>query len=148
MSTPPSGPPARWARYVLAATAAPSDPRTLSDWSRAAGVSRSVLVESCARLRIASRDARDLARVLRLIRRRDLSWEPAAYLDVKDRRTLRDLLKRAGLTDYTPGARPSVEQFLSGQEFVDYSNPGLVVLSRMLTEGEFEESIRPAITQL
>ena len=130
-----SGAPARrWAGYVLGATQAATDPRTLGDWSRAVGVSRSVLVESCARLGIVPRDARDLARVLRLVRRVDEQWDPEATLDVADRRTLRVLLDRAGLTGPALQRRPTPSQWLSRQTFVSPSNPGLVAL-RQLVDG-------------
>lgn len=130
-----SGAPARrWAGYVLAATDAPADPRTLGDWSRAVGVSRSVLVESCARLGIVPRDARDLARVLRLVRRADEPWDPEAALDVADRRTLRVLLERAGLAGAALQRRPTATQLLARQTFVSLSNPGLVAL-RQLVDG-------------
>lgn len=128
-----SGAPARrWAGYVLGATNAPSDPRTLGDWSRAVGVSRSVLVESCARLGIVPRDARDLARVLRLVRRGDEPWEPEAALDVADRRTLRVLLERAALTGPALQRRPTAGQWLARQTFVKPSNPGLVALRQLV----------------
>lgn len=130
-----SGAPARrWAGYVMAATEAPSDPRTLADWARAVGVSRSVLVESCARLGVAPRDARDLARVLRLIRRTSEPWEPDTSLDVADRRTLRALLDRAGLAGAYLRTRPSVRQFLDAQEFLLQRNPGLAALRLLLED--------------
>jgi ActR/RegA family two-component response regulator len=124
----------RWAGYVLGATDATSDPRTLADWSRAIGVSRSVLIESCARLGVAPRDARDLARVLRLVRRVDEPWDPETALDVADRRTLRVLLERAALTGPALQRRPTPAQWLSRQTFVSPSNPGLVAL-RQLVDG-------------
>lgn len=128
-----SGAPARrWAGHVLAATDAEADPRTLADWSRAVGVSRSVLVESCARLGIVPRDARDLARVLRLVRRRDEPWDPETALDVADRRTLRALLDRAGLTGDALQVKPSTRQFLSRQRFVAQTNPGLAALWQVI----------------
>lgn len=131
-----SGAPARrFAGYVMAATDAAADPRTLADWARAVGVSRSVIVESCARLGVAPRDARDLARVLRLIRRRSEPWEPETSLDVADRRTLRVLLDRAGLTGDLLRARPSVRVFLEAQEFLPQGNPGLAALRLALEEG-------------
>jgi hypothetical protein len=128
-----TGAPARrWAGYVLAASSAPADPRTLADWSRAIGVSRSVLIESCARLGIVPRDARDLARVLRLVRRADEPWDPETALDVADRRTLRSLLERAGLTGHVPHIRPTAAQFLARQQFVTQTNAGLVALRQFL----------------
>ncbi len=129
-----SGAPARrWAGYVLAATEAPADPRTLADWSRAVGVSRSVLVESCARLGIVPRDARDLARVLRLVRRDDEPWDPETTLDVADRRTLRVLLERAGLAGPALQRRPTAQQWLAFQTFVRPSNPGVVALTQLIS---------------
>lgn len=122
----------RWARYVLRATDAATDPRTLADWARAAGVSRSALIESCARLDINPRDARDLARVLRLVRRVSESWDPDAALDVADRRTLRNLLVRAGLADPPHGDRPAPQQFLAMQRFVPQTNAGLAALRQMV----------------
>jgi ActR/RegA family two-component response regulator len=130
----PLGPQAarRWATFVLRATEAPADPRTLAAWARAAGVSRSVLVESCARLGVHPRDARDLARILRLIRRQADVWNPEAWLETADRRTLRALLTRAGLTSTPQAVRPSAAQFLSMQRFMDQENPGLRELRQML----------------
>ena len=130
-----SGAPARrWAGHVLAVTAAAADPRTLADWSRAIGVSRSVLVESCARLGIVPRDARDLARVLRLVRRSDEPWDPETALDVADRRTLRALLDRAGLLSPAGAGRPTPRRFLDVQRFVPQTNPGLVALRELLDD--------------
>lgn len=122
----------RWAGYVLRATDAASDPRTLADWARAAGVSRSALIEVCARLDINPRDARDLARVLRLVRRVSEPWDPEAALNVADRRTLRNLLVRAGLADSPRGIRPAPQQFLAAQRFVPQTNAGLAALRLMV----------------
>lgn len=122
----------RWATYVLRATDAAADPRTLAGWARAAGVSRSALIEACARLDIPPRDARDLARVLRLVRRVTDAWDPEASLDVADRRTLRNLLVRAGLADPPRGTRPAPQQFLAMQRFVPQTNAGLASLRRLL----------------
>ncbi|MDQ3170615.1 MAG: response regulator [Acidobacteriota bacterium] len=121
----------RWAGYVLAATMAHSDPRTLADWARAIGVSRSVLIESCARLGVTPRDARDLARVLRLVRRIEEPWEPDTALDVADRRTLRALLVRAGLAG-SASIRPAPRLFLARQQFVGQTNAGLAALRQLL----------------
>lgn len=122
----------RWAGYVMRATDAPADPRTLADWASAAGVSRSALVEVCARLGINPRHARDLARVLRLVRRVPDPWDPESALNVADRRTLRSLLVRAGLTELPKGVRPEPQQFLASQRFVPQTNAGLRALRQML----------------
>jgi ActR/RegA family two-component response regulator len=122
----------RWARYVLRAADADSDPRTLADWARAAGVSRTVLIDVCVRLEINPRHARDLARVLRLVRRASEPWDPESALDVADRRTLRKLLVRAGLADFPQGVRPSPQQYLASQRFVPQTSAGLVMLRQLL----------------
>lgn len=122
----------RWARFVLDASRAADDPRTLADWARAAGTSRSALIEVCARLDINPRDARDLARVLRLVRRVSERWDPEASLDVADRRTLRRLLVRAGLGATPQGARPTPEQFLAMQQFVPQTNAALAILRQLV----------------
>ena len=122
----------RWAALILQASDAPADPRTLEEWARAVGVSRSVLIESCARLGVSPRDARDLARVLRLVRRVEVPWEPVLALDVADRRTLRALFDRAGLDGATSGVRPTPEQFLRRQRFVAQTSPGLGALRDLL----------------
>jgi len=125
----------RWAGYVMRAADAPADPRTLADWARSVGVSRTVLIEVCARLGINPRHARDLARVLRLVRRARDPWDPENALDVADRRTLRNLLNRAGLAELPQGVRPEPQQFLAVQRFVPQTNAGLRVLRQMVGSG-------------
>jgi hypothetical protein len=122
----------RWASFILMASDASDDPRTLEEWGRAVGVSRSVLVESSARLGVSPRDARDLARVLRLVRRVDDPWAPDLALAVADRRTLRALLDRAGLNGAATRARPTPEEFLLRQRFVPQTSPGLGALRHLL----------------
>ncbi len=124
----------RWAGYIIQGSEASNDPRTLADWSRAVGVSRSVLIESCARIGVPARDARDLTRVLRLVRRMDEPWEPELALDVVDRRTLRALLDRAGLNLAAAKGRPTPEQFLLRQRFVPQTSPALVALRQLLSK--------------
>lgn len=122
----------RWASFIILASDAPEDPRTLEEWARAVGVSRSVLIECCARLGVSPRDARDLARVLRLVRRVDDPWDPDLALAVADRRTVRALLDRAGLDVAASDARPTPEQFLLRQRFVPQTSPGLGALRHLL----------------
>ena len=122
----------RWACFILLAGDAADDPRTLDEWARAAGVSRSVLIEACARLGVHPRDARDLASMLRLVRRVGDPWDPELALDVADRRTLRALLTRSGLDTAARGPRPTPEQFLLRQRFVPQTSPGLDALRHLL----------------
>lgn len=122
----------RWAQYVLRGTEAAEDPRTLADWARAAGVSRSALIEVCSFLEITPKQARDFMRVLRIVRRDADPWEPEASLNVADRRTLRKLLARAGLSDTPRGVRPALTEFLQSQRFVSHANAGFAALVAQL----------------
>jgi len=122
----------RWAGFIILASDAAEDPRTLDEWARAVAVSRSVLIESCARLGVSPRDARDLARMLRLVRRVEEPWNPELALDIADRRTLRVLLDRSGLNVAASAVRPTPEQFLLRQRFVPQTSPGLGALRHLL----------------
>lgn len=121
----------RWAMLVLQACRSDGDLKTLADWAVFVGVSYSSLCEACRLVDVRPRDARDLARVLRAIigSARD-RLDPGLLLDVRDRRTLRALLKKAGLQEEEGGV--PVGQFLNRQRFVAPHNVGLAVLRRLL----------------
>lgn len=53
-------------------------------------------------------------------------------LDISDRRTLKTLVTRAGLSLNDDTHRISVEQFLASQRFVPSGNAGLAVLRALL----------------
>jgi hypothetical protein len=120
----------RWAMLVVQACRSDGDLKTLADWAAFVGVSYSSLCEACRLVDVRPRDARDLARVLRAIvgSMRD-RLDPGLLLDVRDRRTLRTLLKKAGI-DVKAGV--SVEGFLNSQQFVAAHNVGLIALRRFL----------------
>jgi FixJ family two-component response regulator len=117
----------RWAVYVLKACEAETDLKTLYDWARCAGVSYSMLAESCRIMGIRPHAARDFMRTLRaMIRSTTYECEPSVLLDVSDRRTLRLLLERAG-PSFRAGGDTKVD-FIRHQRFVPTSNEGIRVL--------------------
>jgi ActR/RegA family two-component response regulator len=123
----------RWAELVLRAVRADSDPKTLDRWARSANVSRSVLCECCRLVRVSPHDARDFVRMLRAIVRSEPVWQPEAVMDIGDARTLKKLLRRAGLADVA--GPPSVDAFVDGQQWIPRDNPGLAALATHLEDG-------------
>ena len=143
----------RWAMLVVQACRSDGDLKTLADWAAFVGVSYSSLCEACRLVDVRPRDARDLTRVLRaIVGSIPDRLDPGLLLDVRDRRTLRTLLKKAGMQAKTS---VSVETFLNTQQFVAAHNVGLIALRRLLAhslssaEGsEHELSFRsPAVPQ-
>jgi FixJ family two-component response regulator len=123
----------RWADYAEKACACNSDPKTLEQWARAAGVSYSSLCETCRLLSMQPHAARDFVRVLRvLILARRLQCPPEALLDVSDRRTLSALFRRAGIEHKAPAAAYSVSMFLQRQRFIEPRNQALDRLTARL----------------
>lgn len=112
----------RWAALVASMISAPNDLRTLALWARHVGASVSTIRARCLAADVAVLASRDLARLLRVVARTKsdgLAWDPAAHLEACDPRTLRRLLLRSGLADWSVGtAPPSVERFLDRQRFV------------------------------
>ena len=123
----------RWASHVLEGCDSEVDIKTLQRWATCLGVSSSSLSESCLLLGIQPRDARDFTRVLRaLIRSKRDKCEPETLLDVSDRRTLKTLLNRAGLPNGLAGGAMSIDEFVSGQQFVCCQNNGVRALQALL----------------
>jgi CheY-like chemotaxis protein len=121
----------RWAHFVLDTIATPQDPKTMSEWARAVGVSRSVLAENCRLVHISPREARDFARALRAVCRAGARWEPELLLNCAEARTLNKLLKRAGL----PGSgapTPSVDEFLRQQQWIPANSAKLDAVLALL----------------
>jgi CheY-like chemotaxis protein len=129
----PSSAAERWARRVWRVCQSKHDLNTLHRWAMFEGVSDSVLAESCRLLGIRPHDARDLARLLRAITRAPLQQSRIeALLDVCDRRTLKTLFERAGLTLGARIGSVSVGQFLDNQTFVAQDNEGLIGLRALV----------------
>jgi hypothetical protein len=121
----------RWATCVVRAIDADKDPKTLTAWAHAIGVSRSALCECCRLVRVSAHDARDFARLVRVIYRSGERWEPEAFLDLADTRTLKKLLVRGGLPESSTGT-PTLQEFLERQQFVAPDSPGLLAFRHLL----------------
>jgi DNA-binding response OmpR family regulator len=127
----------RWARLVVKACNADGDPKTLHEWAHVAGLSYTSLRELCRILGIRAHDARDLARMLRAVKKaRLLHCQPQVFLDVSDKRTVRLLFARSGLDPATPERDLSVDEFLDRQRFVDARQPALQILRLLLSSPE------------
>jgi ActR/RegA family two-component response regulator len=124
----------RWTRYVLKACESDADLKTLSDWARCVGVSYSTLRETCSLLGMRPHDARDLTRLLRAIVQASMyQCRPEVLLDVSDRRTLANLMQRAGTTAVSPKTPVSLEQFFESQVFVEGDSEAIRLL-RLLVQ--------------
>lgn len=123
----------RLAALILKACCAEGDVRTLADWSESAGSSVSSLSEACRLLNIRPRDARDFARVLRVVLYSN-SWNasPQSLFDVADRRTLNLLLQRAGVTNASELSRLEPSDFMRRQRFIEQGHDVLSVLRECL----------------
>jgi DNA-binding NarL/FixJ family response regulator len=123
----------RWALHVYKACEAEGDLKTLGAWASFVGLSNSSLCESCRLVGIQPLVARDLARVLRaVVQSREGGCRIEELLDISDRRTLKTLMVRAGLSAASDRCRISVEQFLAAQRFVPATNAAFVVLRKLL----------------
>jgi ActR/RegA family two-component response regulator len=121
----------RWAHFVLGTIDAEGDPKTVSLWARALGVSRSVLSECCRLVHVLPQNARDFTRVLRAICHSGERWEPETVLDIADARTLRKVLTQAGFSRHV-AQTPTIPQFLEQQRWIPQANPGLSALRTLL----------------
>jgi hypothetical protein len=117
----------RWASYVLGACRSDRDPRTIGIWARQVAVSYTTLCESCRLIEVQPRQARDFARVLRLVVMPSFdSRHLATFLDISDRRTLNSILRKAGFKHSTKFSQHvSVTSFLDHQQFIPSENAGL-----------------------
>lgn len=122
-------PPERWAAFVLHVYNAESDPVTVPACAEAANTCESTIYATCKLLNVSARDMRDLARVLRALRKcAGRVGEIEAHLRVADLRTWAALLDRAGLHGRQPDSVISCEEFLRVQKFVRQTHPGLSAL--------------------
>lgn len=121
----------RWAQLVLKVSDADEDFRTMEHWARLVTASASSLREICRLVGIAPHDARDFARTLgAIIRSRRYHCPIEPLLDVSDRRTLHQLLEKAGIEGLdTP---VSTEVFLARQRFLQADSEALRVLRQLL----------------
>jgi hypothetical protein len=122
----------RWAGYVLHVVRAAHDLKTMDAWAKSVGASRSVLCECCRLVHVTPHDARDFARLLRVVCCTRRAWQPEAVLDFADARTLAKLLTRAGLADWPHTRTPTAEEYLRQQGWIPQDNPGLLALHALL----------------
>jgi ActR/RegA family two-component response regulator len=120
----------RWASLVLQVMQSDCDPKTIDLWAHAVCVSRTVLCECCRMIHVVAHDARDFARIARAIYRSDGRWEPEAILDIADARTLKKLLRRAGLAGVSTEA-PTLASFVERQQWIPQDNPAIAAFSRL-----------------
>lgn len=123
----------RWGVYIIMTMRASTDPKTIGIWARLIGVSRSSLCECCRLIHVSPHDARDFGRLMRVIHCSGSKWEPEAFLDLADARTLNKLLLRAGLKTGVI-EKPTIFEFLDRQQWIPRTNPGLVRLRERLLE--------------
>jgi hypothetical protein len=125
----------RWASYILAVCKSEKDPRTLAIWAREVAVSYTTLCESCRLVDVQPRNARDFARILRIVIMP--SFNPrqlVTFLDVSDRRTLDSILEKAGFGQQIPPPQHlSVSSFLDFQQFIAPQNTGLKIIREVFT---------------
>lgn len=107
----------RWAKVIVKTIDLPGDPRTLSDWGRAIGVSVGGLRNWCACAGIKSKQSLMFARLLRaVVRQRQTCASPEELLDIVDRRTVVKVLVAAG--GVARRLPLSEDEFLDRQTFV------------------------------
>jgi hypothetical protein len=127
---------ARLASAIVVATASPTDPRTLTRWGQAVGVSRGALRVWCKAAGVQARQCLDFLRVLRaIVQSTDRDWDPFNLLDVVDQRSLVRLLNRGGVEQLWRSERlPTIDEFLQRQRFLE--NADIVeAVSRRLAVG-------------
>lgn len=120
VATPTAHSASRWAAAIWPVLIARSDPRTLDDWSRCAGVSQSALKTWCRMARVSPKRSLNLARLLRaILRSRSHGYPLEESLDIVDERTLAGLLRAAGVTSGNAVDFPTdIDTFLKTQSLV------------------------------
>jgi hypothetical protein len=110
----------RWARAVVGILECPFDPKTITMWGKSIGVSEGALRDWCKVARCRPKSSLDFARLLRaIVQSEEYGWDPFNLLDVANERTMRNLLKRGGLSDLLSTNAPvTLRGFLLKQRFV------------------------------
>lgn len=112
----------RWAAIVVAGVGSPSDPKTLTAWGRAVGVSAGAIKNWCRTAGIPVRESLQFARVLRAVARQQHDVPASELLDVVDLRTLRKLLALGTPARVSRCELPrDVEEFLSTQRWIPHA---------------------------
>jgi hypothetical protein len=121
----------RWAECVVTIVRADTDPRTLAEWARIAGVSAGTLKDRCLAAGIRTKASLDFARLLRAVVITGDGCQLREVLDVLHARTLRRLLSAGGFTGLN-GRKIPVDEYLARQRFVS-DHKGLRAVSRLLS---------------
>lgn len=114
----------RWVGYVMKvcdATEAENggDFKTLEEWARRVAVSYSTLCETCRLLGLRPLDARNFARVLSTLRSAIVhGCTPEVLLNVSNRRVLRALSRKAGVSLEVKVEEIALSEFLINQRFI------------------------------
>lgn len=90
----------RWAKVVLRLSRSRRDPRTLGDWAAMVNISASTIRTWCYLAGVTPRHSLAIARVLRAVAlAQEFGCSPQDLLDIRDPRTLKRLLSKAGLAE-------------------------------------------------
>ena len=112
----------RWAQAVTAILDCPFDPKTVAMWAKTIGVSEGALRDWCRLARCRPKNSLDFARLLRaILQSKEYGWDPFNLLDVANERTMKNLLRRGGLSDLLSTGPPvtvTPTGFLLTQRFV------------------------------
>ena len=110
----------RWAHAVTAILDCPFDPKTVAMWARTIGVSEGALRDWCRLARCRPKSSLDFARLLRaILQSQQYGWDPFNLLDVANERTMKNLLRRGGLSEVMSSTLPVTPSgFLLMQRFV------------------------------
>ena len=112
----------RWAKAVAGILDCPFDPKTVSMWGKAIGVSEGALRDWCKVAHCGPKSSLDFARLLRaIVQSQEHGWDPFNLLDVANERTMRNLLQRGGLPDLSTNLPFTPRGFLLKQRFVTNS---------------------------
>lgn len=113
----------RWAYLVIRVIEAPGDPRTVCDWAEWSNVSTSTLRATCHLAGLSPKRSLNLARLLRaIIVARVARCLLQDLLDVRDPRTLKQLLNTCGVYDQA-AEPPTPLVFLEKQKLIPPGRP-------------------------
>lgn len=124
----------RVAAFIVAASTAESDPRTLADWARHVGISRSTLNEQLRLAGVKPPRGRDLARALRaVVRANQEQCPPEALIESRDQRTIVLFSQRTGLDRLSP-EQMTIRDLLATQQLLPESHEVVQAILRRLPD--------------
>ena len=110
----------RWAQAVAGILDSPSDPKTVGMWAKAIGVGEGTLRDWCRAAHCRPKPSLDCARLLRaIVQAQAHGWDPFNLLDVVNERTMKNLLRRGGVSDLLSSEPPLTPRaFLTAQHYI------------------------------